>query len=206
VSLLPQLPKEIRHTRESRLPPANQAINRRAGQIVLGHSNVIMPGGEALSDIPILARAAWQTSSSRHKAIARCRIRTFAKIGPDLVPVSRGSPSHPPVNRWVSQPKRWRRRIKISRDAQDRWRCGATSWPRKERRTASHGEIAPGFHASGGEIVRQDNGIRPDTSLEQMAKLKPVFDRRYGTVTAANSSPLTDGASRPADERRQGRR
>jgi len=43
--------------------------------------------------------------------------------------------------------------------------------------------------------VRQDNGIRTDTSLEQMAKLKPVFDRRYGSVTAANSSPLTDGAS-----------
>src|SRR5213079_3208216 len=44
-------------------------------------------------------------------------------------------------------------------------------------------------------VVTQDNGIRRDTSLEQMAKLKPVFDRRYGSVTAANSSPLTDGAS-----------
>src|SRR5213079_3437451 len=44
-------------------------------------------------------------------------------------------------------------------------------------------------------IVTQDNGIRRDTSLEQMSKLKPVFDRRYGSVTAANSSPLTDGAS-----------
>ena len=43
--------------------------------------------------------------------------------------------------------------------------------------------------------MQHDNGIRTDTSLEQMAKLKPVFDRRYGTVTAANSSPLTDGAS-----------
>src|SRR6266516_4760331 len=46
-----------------------------------------------------------------------------------------------------------------------------------------------------GAIVQRDNGIRADTSLEQMAKLKPVFDRRYGSVTAANSSPLTDGAS-----------
>jgi acetyl-CoA acyltransferase len=43
--------------------------------------------------------------------------------------------------------------------------------------------------------VASDNGIRSDTTLEQMAKLKPVFDRRYGSVTAANSSPLTDGAS-----------
>src|SRR6185436_17156747 len=48
---------------------------------------------------------------------------------------------------------------------------------------------------AGDGVVTQDNGIRRDTSLEQMSKLKPVFDRRYGTVTAANSSPLTDGAS-----------
>jgi acetyl-CoA acyltransferase len=40
-----------------------------------------------------------------------------------------------------------------------------------------------------------DNGVRTDTSIEQLRALKPVFDRRYGTVTAGNSSPLTDGAS-----------
>ena len=44
--------------------------------------------------------------------------------------------------------------------------------------------------------LRQDNNIRPDTSLEQLAKLKPVFDRSSaGTMTAGNSTPLTDGAS-----------
>ena len=45
------------------------------------------------------------------------------------------------------------------------------------------------------KVLTSDNGIRNDTSLEQLAALKPVFDRRYGTVTAGNSSPLTDGAS-----------
>src|SRR4030095_4955529 len=40
-----------------------------------------------------------------------------------------------------------------------------------------------------------DNGIREDTSIEQLAALKPVFDRKYGTVTAGNSSPLTDGGA-----------
>ncbi len=85
----------------------------------------------------------------------------------------------------------------ISREAQDRWALRshqlAAQGTADGRLTA---EIAPWLSPRpGGEIVRQDNGIRPDTSLEQMAKLKPVFDRRYGTVTAANSSPLTDGAS-----------
>ncbi len=40
-----------------------------------------------------------------------------------------------------------------------------------------------------------DNLLRRDTSMEALASLPPVFDRRYGTVTAGNSSPLTDGAA-----------
>jgi acetyl-CoA acyltransferase len=40
-----------------------------------------------------------------------------------------------------------------------------------------------------------DNGIRTDSTLEQLAALRPVFDKRYGTVTAGNSSPLTDGGA-----------
>jgi len=45
------------------------------------------------------------------------------------------------------------------------------------------------------DTLIQDNNIRFDSTLESYAKLKPVFDRRYGTVTAANSTPLTDGAA-----------
>src|SRR5205085_9212868 len=43
--------------------------------------------------------------------------------------------------------------------------------------------------------LTSDNGVRTDTSIEQMRALKPVFDKRYGSVTAGNASPLTDGAS-----------
>jgi acetyl-CoA acyltransferase len=45
------------------------------------------------------------------------------------------------------------------------------------------------------ETMVQDNNIRPDSDLEKYAQLKPVFDREHGSVTAGNSSPLTDGAS-----------
>lgn len=44
-------------------------------------------------------------------------------------------------------------------------------------------------------FLEMDNNIRQDSKLESYAKLKPVFDRAHGTVTAANSTPLTDGAS-----------
>src|SRR5438093_1122535 len=85
----------------------------------------------------------------------------------------------------------------ISREAQDRW--ALRSHQRAAQGTSDGrltAEIVPWFPSREGDpIVTADNGIRTDTSLEQMAQLKPVFDRRYGSVTAANSSPLTDGAS-----------
>ena len=43
--------------------------------------------------------------------------------------------------------------------------------------------------------LQRDNNLRPDSSLEKMGKLAPAFDRVDGTITAANASPLTDGAS-----------
>ena len=46
-----------------------------------------------------------------------------------------------------------------------------------------------------GNVYDHDDGVRPDSSMEKLAKLKPVFERPYGKVTAGNSSQITDGAS-----------
>jgi acetyl-CoA acyltransferase len=85
----------------------------------------------------------------------------------------------------------------ISRDAQDRF--ALMSHQRAAAATADGrlpAEIAPWF---GGpdldQVTASDNGIRTDTTLDALAQLRPVFDRRYGSVTAGNSSPLTDGAA-----------
>ncbi len=43
--------------------------------------------------------------------------------------------------------------------------------------------------------IGQDNNLRPNSTLEDYAKLRPAFDRQHGSVTAANSTPLTDGAA-----------
>jgi len=85
----------------------------------------------------------------------------------------------------------------ISREDQDR--VALQSHARAAAATADGrltAEIVPWLGGRNlDEITTTDNGIRTDTSLEALAKLKPVFDRRYGSVTAGNSSPLTDGAS-----------
>ncbi|WP_018969214.1 thiolase family protein [Rubritalea marina] len=58
---------------------------------------------------------------------------------------------------------------------------------------ALQSEISPIYHH--GKSIHRDNGIRSDSSMEKLAKLRPVFDRRAGTVTAGNSSQITDGAA-----------
>jgi acetyl-CoA acetyltransferase family protein len=55
-------------------------------------------------------------------------------------------------------------------------------------------EICPVYPPLTKTVVSEDNGPRKDSTLETLARLKPVFDRRNGTVTAGNSSQITDGA------------
>jgi acetyl-CoA acyltransferase len=155
---------------------------------------------ESLSDVPILASrrlADMLIEASRAKSLGG-RLRTFAKLRPrDLAPVSPAI-AEPSTGESMGQSaEKMAKENHISREAQDRWALRSHQLAAKGladgRLTA---EIAPWFPARPGDhVVTQDNGVRTDTSLEQMAKLKPVYDRRYGSVTAANASPLTDGAS-----------
>jgi len=202
VSLLPQFPKEIpAYSLNRACASAGQAVSNAHDQIALGHANVVIAGGvESLSDIPILASrrlADLLVEASRAKTLP-ARLKTFSRIRPrDLVPISPAI-AEPSTGETMGQSaEKMAKQNGIARAAQDEWALRshqrAAQGTDDGRLTA---EIVPWLPARTGEpVVSQDNGIRRDTSLEQMAKLKPVFDRRYGSVTAANSSPLTDGAA-----------
>jgi acetyl-CoA acyltransferase len=202
VSLLPQFPRGIpAYTLNRACASGTQAVSAGHDQIALNHADVVIAGGvESLSDIPILASrrlADILVEASKAKSLG-ARIRTFSKIRPrDLIPVSPAI-SEPSTGQSMGQSaEKMAKENHISREAQDRWALRSHQLAARAtedgRLTA---EIVPWFPArSGDPVVTQDNGIRRDSSLEQMAKLKPVFDRRYGSVTAANASPLTDGAS-----------
>src|SRR5260221_10670936 len=56
-------------------------------------------------------------------------------------------------------------------------------------------EVEP-MYGPDGTVYAQDDGVRRDSSVEKLAKLKPVFDRTYGNVTAGNSSPVNDRAAK----------
>ncbi len=86
------------------------------------------------------------------------------------------------------------REYKISREMQDRFalrshqRALAAS-------TRLQAETSPLYIMGHGvEPVLADNGVRDDSTLEKLGRLKPLFDRHHGTVTAGNSSQITDGA------------
>lgn len=201
VSLLPQLPKEIPAFSLNRAcASAAQAISAAVDQIVLGHADVILAGGtESLSDIPILASrpladiivalSRAKSLGGRLAALARLRPRHLVPVAPAIAEPSTGESMGQSAEKMAKENG-------ISREEQDRW--ALRSHTRAAAATADGrlmAEIAPWLPPRGGPVVSSDNGIRSDSTLEQMAKLKPVFDRIYGSVTAANSSPLTDGAS-----------
>ena len=202
VSLLPQLPRTIPAFSVNRAcASAGQAITYAADQITLGHADVILAGGvESLSDIPILHSKRMSqilVEASKAKSLGQ-RLAAFGKIRPrDLIPVSPAI-AEPSTGESMGQSaEKMAKENGITREAQDR--LALLSHQRAAAATQSGRlaeEIAPWFGGRGmDEVITTDNLIRADTSLEALAKLKPVFDRRYGSVTAGNASSLTDGAA-----------
>ncbi|HET7322605.1 MAG TPA: acetyl-CoA C-acyltransferase FadI [Longimicrobiaceae bacterium] len=177
---------------------SNQAITSGAEQIALGLADVVVAGGaESLTDIPILA-----SDALRDALVAASKARSF---GDRVKPFLGLRPKHfAPITPAIAEPSTgltmgqsaelMAQENGISREAQDEWalRSHQLAWAATEDGRLTR-EIAPVY--VDGVAITRDNGIRADTSLEKLSKLKPVFDRKYGTVTAGNSSPLTDGAS-----------
>jgi acetyl-CoA acyltransferase len=202
VSLLPMLPRGCEAYTVSRAcASANQAITDAADQIVLGHHDVMIAGGaESLSTVPILHSRSMSeklVALSRAKGAAK-RLKILGSIRPrDLVPITPAI-AEPSTGETMGQSAEKMAKInRITREDQDQFALRshrlAAVGTEDGRLTA---EIVPVFTPPNDDTaLARDNGIRTDTSIEQLRALKPVFDRRYGTVTAGNSSPLTDGAS-----------
>jgi len=126
------------------------------------------------------------------------QLRILGSIRPkDLVPISPAI-AEPSTGETMGQSADKMAKINhIARDDQDQFAL-------RSHRLAAAGTVDGRLTA---EIVpmyvppkyttalTSDNGIRTDTSIDQLRALKPVFDKKYGTVTAGNASPLTDGAS-----------
>ena len=178
---------------------ACQAVTSGVDLIERGYADAVLAGGaESLTNVPIqysdrLARAvvgAAQAKSAAAKlqSLAEVRVKDLAPVAPGIRETSTGLTMGESAEIMAKLNG-------ISRQAQDELALRShqrAALARAECRL-SH-EVVPVYRPDG-RAVTDDNHIRPDTSLEKLSGLPPVFDRQYGTITAGNSSPLTDGAA-----------
>jgi acetyl-CoA acyltransferase len=202
VSLMPLLPKGVDAWSVSRAcASANQAIADAADQIALGHMDCVIAGGaESLSNVPILHSRAFSDvlmAANKAKSITQ-KLTAFSAVRPkDLVPVTPAI-SEPTTGETMGQSAEKMAKVNgITREAQDEFALRshrlAAAGLRDGRLTA---EMFPVYVPPRyDKIATTDNGVRDDSTLDALAALKPVFDKRYGSVTAGNASPLTDGAA-----------
>ena len=167
-----------------------------ANKIAVGQMESGIGGGsDTTSDVPIVygkklrARllAANRAKTTKDR-IAAFKGFKFAELKPEFPGVAEPRTGKSMGDHCEDMAKQW----SISRDSQDEW---AVSSHRKLAAAYERGffsDLVAPFRG-----VERDNILRPDTSLEKLATLKPAFDRTSGrgTLTAANSTPLTDGAS-----------
>ncbi len=180
---------------------STQAIVGGAQAILTGEADVVIAGGaDSLSKPPILYDEAVVDALMRASAASDlpAKIRAFAHLRPgDLAP-------RPPALADLASgltmgqaAEKMARENGIDRDAQDAYALtshqkAVEAW---EKGVFDDEVMAFPIPPDYEETVARDGIPRADTSTEKLAGLKPAFDRRYGTVTAGNSSPLTDGAS-----------
>jgi len=180
---------------------SNQAITSAADSIARGHTDVAVAGGvEVLSDVPmLLSRKLRDTllAASRAKSLG-ARVRAFTAVRPrDLAPDTPAIAEPSTGESMGESAERMAKENGITRAAQDAWAFRSHQLAQQgteDGRLTS--EVVPSFVPPDfSTMVDRDNGIRPDTTIEKLSALRPVFDRKYGSVTAGNASGLTDGAS-----------
>ncbi|HEX8539609.1 MAG TPA: acetyl-CoA C-acyltransferase, partial [Cystobacter sp.] len=177
-----------------------QAMTTAANAIALGEAEVVLAGGtESMSDAPIftsrpLAQALMAASKAKDLP---GKLKAFQVLKPgDLVPVPPAIAEHSTGMTMGESAEKMAKENGISRAEQDQialasHQNAARAW--KDGFFDSHVMhvvVPPRYE----KVADKDNIVRADTSLESLSQLKPVFDRKYGTITAGNSSPLTDGA------------
>ena len=196
------LPKDVDAFSVSRACATSiQALTDAAQAIQAGHHDVAIAGGsDSMSDVPLgVSRPLRDALMAAQKGkTLGAKLSAFSKVsGKDFVPPVPGFSREPTTGELMGEAaEKMAKENGVSRQEQDEI---AHRSHVNAARAWSDGTYAPEvMHViprAGGEVVTEDNVVRKDSKLDSYAKLTPVFDRNHGTITAANSSPLTDGAS-----------
>jgi acetyl-CoA C-acetyltransferase len=186
-----------------------QALDSAIANIEASRSSLVLAGGvDALSRAPLLfsdAMTLWfsnffaaRSAGRKVAALAKFRLGYLAPV----IGIMKGL-TDPNVGLIMGQTaENLAHRFGITRTQMDE--LAARSHARVVRAQESgrfldaHDGLAPEIapiYERNGTLYKDDDGVRKDSTVENLAKLKPFFDRKYGNVTAGNSSQITDGAA-----------
>jgi len=181
-----------------------QSLTDAYNEIVLAQADIVVAGGvESMSNVPLQFPGAFagvmeglqRARTLPSKVAAAVQIRP-AHLKP-VVALAEGLTDPVSGLNMGETAEVLAKEFQLSRRAQDEYALrshqrAAAAWA--DGRFAD--EVTPVFVPPAyDDVVAEDVGYRPNQSLEQLARLKPVFDSRHGTVTAGNSSMITDGAA-----------
>ncbi len=179
---------------------ASKAIAEGINAIWLGQADTILAGGvEVLSDVPVgFKKEVRKKFFESRKYKGPLDYTNFLKgISPaDLLPIAPAIAEFSTEETMGESADKLAASFGVSRQAQDEYALRSHLLAAKATEAGKlKGEIMPTAVAPSFKPLTQDNTFRADSSLEALTKLKPVFVKPFGTVTAGNSSPLTDGAA-----------
>jgi acetyl-CoA acyltransferase len=178
-----------------------RAVIDGANEIALGHADVVIAGGvESLSENQVLfsknfthALQAASKGRSVGQKLGALKSLSFGDLAPEAPGIN-----EPTTGMSMGQhAELMAKEMGIPREEQDAW---AVESHRRAHRAFESGRLAdqictvqvpPDYDRP----LDRDTDVRADTSVEALSRLRPVFDRQWGTVTAGNASPLTDGGS-----------
>jgi acetyl-CoA C-acetyltransferase len=178
-----------------------QAIDTAAHNIASGRSSLVLAGGvESMSHAPILfsdAMVRWLAAWGQARS-AGARLRLLGSLRPGhfkpVIALLHGL-TDPVVGLSMGQTAEiLAHRFHISRDMMDSFALRSHQRLDAAHRQGHLDEIEVMYDTQG-QIYDHDDGVRADSTLEKLAKLRPVFDRGIGNVTAGNSAQITDGAA-----------
>ncbi len=179
-----------------------QAIDSAIANIQNGRAQLVLAGGvDALSHAPLLyspAMVRWFGQMMQAKTMTQ-KIGLFARLRPadlfsPVIGLLKGL-TDPVVGLLMGQTAEnlaWR--FAISRNQMDEYSVRSHQRAVAARVAGRLSEIVPLVDEKG-SVHTEDDGVRTDSSLPGLARLKPFFDRKYGRVTPGNSSQITDGAA-----------
>jgi acetyl-CoA C-acetyltransferase len=183
-----------------------QAIDSAINTILAGRSSLVLAGGvDALSRAPLLyadRMVLWFSDMMKMRTAGQ-KMAHFARLpfGAVLAPVigiMKGL-TDPMVGLLMGQTaENLAHRFGITRQQMDEFSVKSHL---KVAKAQDAGTLAPGggeleaLYDAKGNAYPLDDGVRKDASVDDLKKLKPFFDRKYGNVTPGNSSQITDGAA-----------